>query len=242
MLWKMLASELFEMIEREVPKELALNNDPVGFSGPGDPDEIEVKKAVVVLDLVPKASLGISEVDLIVCHHPPLFCSSIPTYVIHSNWDVVQGGANDALAESLNINVLDIFDEKTGIGRICSTENSLDGFIKDVMESISVDYLRIVKGRKELIEKVVVVSGFGLNPEYIKLAYEKGADLYLSGDLTHPGAVLARKLGISVVDATHHATEVPGLFKLCQLISEFGIIAEFNNPGMPWDTYPYAKI
>jgi len=74
-----------------------------------------------------------------------------------------------------------------------------------------------------------------LNPHYIELASEKGVDLLLSGDLTHPGSILARQLGITLVDATHQATEVPGLTRLCQLIGKIGIKTDYLDTGKPWE-------
>lgn len=244
----MLASELFQYIEEKVPLNLALKDDPVGFIGPGHPEKIEVENALVVLDLIPGLVPETTEADLLVCHHPPLFTPTIPTYIIHSNWDVVQGGANDALAESLQLEVTDILEPETGIGRICNTDrmgNSkksssstgyvLEEFIRNVSKSIPVDNINLLRGNKNTLKKVAIISGFGLNTHYIKLASERGADLLLSGDLTHPGSILARKLGITLVDATHQATEVPGLTRLCQLIGKIGIKTDYLDHGKPWE-------
>lgn len=238
----MLASELFKLVEHRVPLKLALDDDKVGFIGPGYSDEIEVGKVAVILDVIPE-NLNRLEADLIVCHHPPLFLPSTPTYIIHSNWDIFQGGANDALAESLKLKVSGVLDEKTGIGRICTTKCSfsLDDFIETVFQSIDVDNIRIVKGNKSIIEKVAVISGFGLNPYHIKLASKKGVDLLLSGDLTHPGSILAQKLGITLIDATHQGTEVPGLIKLCSLLNEMGVKASVEYAKNPWETYSSTK-
>jgi len=249
----MLASELFQYIEEEVPLKLALKDDPVGFIGPGHPEKIEVENALVVLDLIPGLVPETTDADLLVCHHPPLFTPTIPTYIIHSNWDIVQGGACDALAESLQLEVTDILELETGIGRICNskrrgnskrignskkssnTRYNLEEFLRNVSRSIPVDNINLVNGNKNSLKKVAIISGFGLNPHYIQLASEKGVDLLLSGDLTHPGSILARKLGITLVDATHQATEVPGLIRLCQLIGKLGIKTDYLDPGKPWE-------
>ncbi|BDZ70825.1 Nif3-like dinuclear metal center hexameric protein [Methanobacterium petrolearium] len=233
----MLASELFKIIEDKVPLSLALTDDKVGFIGPGHPDEIEVENVAVILDIHPETDPNSEEADLLVCHHPSLFPPTTPTYIIHSNWDIVQGGANDALADSLKLDVIDVLEEETGIGRICKEEFTLDGFVGRVFDSLDVDHIRIVQGKESKIEKIALISGFGLNPHYIKLASKKGVDLLLSGDLTHPGAVLAQRFGINLVDATHHATEIPGLVKLCQMLNELGLNADVNYTNKPWDTY-----
>jgi len=233
----MLASELFKLIEDIVPLKMALKDDPVGFIGPGHPDEIEVENAAVLLDLISGNDLLEIEADLIVCHHPPIFPPLIPTYIIHSNWDIVQGGANDALAESLKLEVSDVLEEETGIGRICTTQCGLDDFIENIFKFLPADNIRLVKASKNLIEKVAVISGFGLNPHYIELSSEKGVDLLLSGDLTHHGSILAKKLDITLIDATHQATEVPGLIRLTDLLNQLGVTAWYQDTGVSWENF-----
>lgn len=231
----MLASELFKILERMIPPELAVSGDRIGFSGPGDPQKISVEKVGVALDLPYKLDENLKGSDVVLCHHPPVFEPEIPVYVVHSNWDIVNGGANDALACCLGLEVVDIFDEKTGIGRICSTSTTLEKFMKKVLNVLPADYLEVVKAGHDEIERVAIVSGFGLNMRYMELAADWDVDLYLSGDLDHRSAVLAQKLGINVLDATHYATEIPGLEKLSELVSGLGLEAEISKPGVPWE-------
>lgn len=234
----MLASELFYEIDKNVPKHLALENDKVGYFGQDNPDVIEINKVQVLLDLMPDHDPYKSGADLVICHHPPLFNPEFPVYIVHSNWDIVKGGANDTLAECLKLWVLDVFDKESGIGRICSTVTTFKEFIKRVRISLPINQINIINyDPDKIIKKVVVVSGFGLkNPEYIKIAHENNADLFISGDINHQSAVLAKNLGVSVVDASHYATEVPGLIKLDELISEMGVETELVNSEVPWKT------
>ncbi|MCE5213701.1 MAG: Nif3-like dinuclear metal center hexameric protein [Methanobacterium sp.] len=234
----MLASKLFKLIEKKVPPHLALKNDKIGYLGDLDPDRMEVNKVQVSLDLLPNYDPSKLGADLLIIHHPPLFEPEFPVYVIHSHWDIVKGGANDALAECLKLRVTDVFDVETGIGRICSTSITFEDLINRVSNSLPTDYINMINCNSQvIIEKVAIVSGFGLkNPEYIKLAHDYPVDLFLSGDLNHQTAMFARKLGVSVVDATHYATEIPGLIKLGELINEFGVETLLTNEGTPWKT------
>jgi putative NIF3 family GTP cyclohydrolase 1 type 2 len=43
----------------------------------------------------------------------------------------------------------------------------------------------------------------------ISKAYEKGADLFITGDISYFDGLLAKELGIALVDAGHWATEQP---------------------------------
>ena len=176
--------------------------------------------------------------DLLILHHPPVAPPEIPAYVIHSNWDRLPGGACDALADTLGIGTDGVLDEKAGLGRIGSPHSGpvpLVRFVWEVLGALNVPEVRVVNFQKDrLIRRVALVSGFGLNPALIRTAHEQGADLFLSGDLTHPGAMLAKELGIVLVDASHHSTEMPGLYRLGELLSEIGPAIRVNDTGIPW--------
>jgi len=234
----MLASELFLLLDEKVPPELALENDRIGYFGDDDPDKLEVDKVQVLLDLLPCHDLSKLDAELVICHHPPLFKPRFPVFVIHSNWDIVKGGANDALAEHLGLRIRDVFDENTGIGRICWTSTNMGDFIKKLASSLETNHIKMINNHPpEVIRKVALVSGFGLNkPDYVGLAHKKKVDLFLSGDLTHQTALLDKNLGVNVLDATHYATEIPGLVKLCKLVSEFGLETELVPDRVPWNT------
>ncbi len=260
----MKTSQLLKKIEDKIPLELALDNDTVGFMGSEEILDKDIKKVLVLMDYIPQEQLNklknenlikYDDFDLVILHHPPLFLENQinkltrdisaknsyhpPVYVIHSNWDILKGGACDALADILGVNINQVLDPQTGIGRIGKLKNGsvyLDDFVEDVLHNLSLNQLRMVNTENTLINNVAVVSGFGLNPSLIKMAHDKGADLYLSGDLTHPGAMLAKNLGISLIDASHHATELPGLYRLGELISQIGLDVQVFDSKIPWKT------
>ena len=234
----MLASHLFKILEEKVPPNLAVQNDKIGYFGTEDPDELEINKVQVLLDLLPNYDPANTGADLVICHHPPLKQPEFPVYVIHSNWDVVKGGANDALAESLNLDVMDVLDNKTGIGRICTTSTTIADFIKRMAKSLPVHHINMINSPPQKnIEKIGLVAGFGLkNPEYIKLAHDNQVDLFLSGDMNHETALIAGNLKVSVLDATHYATEIPGLIKLCKLVADLGVKTQLLQSEVPWNT------
>jgi len=251
----MIAAELFKKIENAIPLEIALKKDTVGFIGPGAPEEISVQKVLVLMDYIPPSELkfvseslnspiNYEDYDLLITHHPPLVEPEIPTYVIHSNWDVIAGGACDALASTLEIEIEDILDPDTGLGRIGSPLNgpiSIEDLINLIKSKLDVNYIKSVinseflekKGQK--IDKIAIVSGFGLNPHFIKIAHTKCAEVYISGDLTHSGAILAKVLGINLIDANHHLSEIPGLYALANIIRDFGVNVEIFDTGIPWN-------
>jgi dinuclear metal center YbgI/SA1388 family protein len=239
----MKAQVYFHQIEKRIPLGLSLAGDPSGFTGPGDPRDLDIKNVLVMMDYVPDAKNGpdLRAADLLVLHHPPVEKPEIPTYVIHSNWDRLIGGACDALADCLLIDTTEVLDEETGLGRVGRLRDGpvpLVRFAWDVAGKLRNPDIRIVNFQQDLpIERVAVVSGFGLNPGFIRKAYDKGAGLYLSGDLTHPGAILAQHLGLVLVDVPHHATEMPGLYRLAKLLSGIGPAVRVRDTGVPWRTF-----
>jgi len=59
-------------------------------------------------------------------------------------------------------------------------------------------------------------------------------DLLISGDLTQESAVLAKNLNITLIDLGHHSSEVPGLYKLKELLKPLNIKCEVVNIK-PWE-------
>lgn len=217
--------EIIEFIDEKVPKSLALDFDEIGFKKEYDLTE-DIDSIKIYMDILPEDD-GLYEKTLIITHHPPLFVPKTPTYTVHSNWDIVDGGANEALADALNLEVSDYFDEKTKIGRICNVNNKFIELKNTILTNF--DDVRIVNelDDSKIIRKVGIISGFGLkNPEYIRLAKNKNLDLLISGDLCQETAILAKNLGMTLIDLNHHESEVPGLYKLEKLLSELQINTE----------------
>ncbi|ABD40000.1 protein of unknown function DUF34 [Methanospirillum hungatei JF-1] len=239
----MKAVELFSRFEQDIPPSYAVPGDQNGYIGTLDPHIFDVQKILVLMDYILPESPNIdySLYDLLVLHHPPPISPVIPTYVIHSNWDIVTGGACDALADALNITSFDVLDESTGIGRIGGIDRETEDiitqgrFIHEIMATLRVHDIRTVNcNRFQPVGTICVISGFGLTPPLISKAISKGVDIVVSGDLTHPGAVLAKNANITLIDATHHATELPGLYRLGEMISSYGLDVQVRNFGIPW--------
>lgn len=212
---------IIDFLEDKIPSNLALDFDNVGLMGEYDLD-MEISSIEIFMDLMPEYDN--SPNTLIITHHPPLFAPETPTYTIHSNWDIIDGGANDALAEILNLEIIDYFDYSTKIGRVCKSNQTFLEFKKSILEKFS--NVRIVNNLNDndIIEKVGIISGFGLkNPEYVKLAKNKDLDILISGDLTQESAILAKNLKITLIDLNHHESEVPGLYALGEVLKDLDI-------------------
>lgn len=214
--------DIIEFLDEKIPPSLALDHDEVGFKGDYDLTE-EINSIKIYMDLLPEDDLNY-ENTLIITHHPPLFVPKTPTYTIHSNWDIIGGGANDALAKALKLEVSGYFDDETGIGRICKTDLKFIELKRQILDNFS--NARIVNSLDDdnSIKNIGIISGFGLkNPEYILLAKNKNVDILISGDLTQETAILAINLGITLIDLNHHESEIPGLYALGDVLKELKI-------------------
>ena len=217
--------EIIDFLDEKIPKSLALDNDEVGFKKDYDLSK-DISSVRIYMDLLGENDDG-DENSLIITHHPPLFIPKTPTYTIHSNWDIIDGGANDALADKLNLKVIDYFDEKTLIGRVCDADRKFIEMKAEILNSFG--NVRIVNAPddEKTIERVGIISGFGLkNPEYVLLAKNKNLDILISGDLTQETAILAKNLGITLIDLNHHESEVPGLYALADMLKELDVDIE----------------
>lgn len=220
--------EIIEFLDEKIPESLALSSDEVGFKSDYDLSQ-DISTIKIYMDLLPEDDLDFKD-TLIITHHPPLFCPKTPTYTIHSNWDIIDGGANDALAKTLNLQSVDYFDEDTHIGRICVSNQKFGDLKKVILDNFH--NVRIVNQPEDekITENIGIISGFGLkNPEYVPLAKNKNLDILISGDLTQQTAILAKNLKITLIDLNHHESEVPGLYALGDLLSELDIYIEIIN-------------
>ena len=217
--------EIIEFIDEKIPPSLALEFDEVGFKKDYDLNQ-NISTVKIYMDLLPKDDKN-NDNTLIITHHPPLFTPQTPTYTIHSNWDIIDGGANDAMAKALNLEVSDYLDINTKIGRICKSNKKFIEIKKTILNNFS--NVRIVNDidDEKIIRKIGIISGFGLkNPEYVKLAKNKNLDILISGDLTHETAILAKNLKITLIDLNHHESEVAGLYALKNILDELNINIE----------------
>lgn len=217
--------EITDYLNEKIPQKLALDFDNVGFLREYD-WEREITDIKIFMDLWPQDD-DFNEDTLIITHHPPLFKPNTPTYTIHSNWDILDGGANEALAETLNLEVIDYFDYKTKIGRICKFNSTFEDLKKVILNNFK--NVRVVNELEDnhKLNKIGIISGFGLkNPDYVRLAHDKNLDILISGDLCQETAILAKNLNLTLIDLGHHESEVPGLFKLAELLFELDVNIE----------------
>ncbi|MFX1540357.1 MAG: Nif3-like dinuclear metal center hexameric protein [Promethearchaeota archaeon] len=191
----------------------------------------------------PKSQSRLTGVPQLLLRH--LLKQNITVYITHYNWAMVDGGMNDVLAHTLGFKVNDVFKiplngDLMPLGRACSVpkEMSLKSFIQYVSKRLKVPSINYVGNLDEEIERLVIVAGKGITPEWLHFAWEQGYDTYLTGHFTHELAIQASQLKMKIVAIPQVATEIPGMSRLTQILRAEHPQVTFNfmEPSLPYST------
>ncbi|UQS85436.1 Nif3-like dinuclear metal center hexameric protein [Apilactobacillus apisilvae] len=228
--------DLVKQFEKFAPKSIAVDGDPIGLQI-GSLNQ-NVHKVMTTLDVRPEVvdEAINNHVDFIFSHHPLIFRPaknldlSIPqnemyakiiehhitVYSAHTNLDNAINGMNDWLAERLKLTNTkglvyqkEINNRKYFMGRIgeLPTEMNVLDFANFCKKQFKVEGLRLISNTpNNSIKKVAVLGGDG--GKFFNIAKNKGADVYVTGDVYyHVGHdILADKF--SVVDPGHHIESI----------------------------------
>lgn len=235
----MRVSDILEYINVISPLSLAESYDNVGLLVGGG--ENEVAGIASCLDITNKVvdEAVAKGANLIVSHHPVIFhgLKSIPSespvyrmiangigaICIHTNFDITEGGVNDALLELLGFAssgvVEPIHANGLGFGAVCDLElgftpKALAEHCKNVLYAEDVRYC----GSSEIeIKRVAVVCGSG--GSILNLAREKGCQAMITGDVKHNVWIEANNIGMALIDAGHYGTEKCASHRIAALLS-----------------------
>lgn len=232
----MIVKELVEKLEELAPRYLAESWDNVGLQI-GSYEQC-VKRVMVTLDVSPQVVVEAIEkqVDLIVAHHPMIFKApkslvehdpvqkmyidlirhGVSVYAMHTNLDNAPDGMNDWLAQQLDLTNVSVLDEigtmpdgtVYGTGRIgvLKEEMSLEQFVTYVSQRMITQGVRFVGAKQKRIKRVALCGGAAEG--YYTKAIEKGADVYVTGDVKYHTAQDMEMSGLACVDPGHFAESV----------------------------------
>ncbi|MBP2622959.1 Nif3-like dinuclear metal center hexameric protein [Streptococcus oricebi] len=237
----MLVSDLIKRYEEFCPQDLSMEGDISGLQI-GSLNK-EVKRVMLALDIREQtvAEAIEKQVDLIIVKHAPIFRplkdlvadraqnkilldlvkQDIGVYVSHTNIDVVENGLNDWFCQLLEIKNPVYLKETQpgyGIGRVGDIAPQTVGeFAAQVKRAFGLDSLRLVAYDKadleRVIERIAICGGSGQSfyPDVI----QKGAQLYLTGDIYYHTAQEMLSEGLLALDPGHYI-EVLFVEKLAQ--------------------------
>lgn len=198
--------KLLLKLSQKFPKRYAkMNHDRVGLMTGKLP--LEVNKIVLCLDFDDEVLPTVikEKPDLILTHHPFIYGTrarvlshdpvkkalvekidalGIPVYSMHTNFDIGVDGMNDALSEALGLeNVKVVEGDMFMRGGTLPKAMKVEDFARYAKEKLHVEYgLLIAEGKKE-VKSVAIVGGGGSRDW--RLAFERGYDIYISGDVSH---------------------------------------------------------
>lgn len=252
-------SDIAAAIAARTNPQLTPEWDPAGLQI-GDPTKTvttvgvchEVNETVV-------AKVEERPVDLLVTYHPLLFSpttailagrsagarsyrlikAGVNLLVTHTDFDSAPDGMADSLAGFFDLRDIEPFgdDPESGlpaIGRVGEFSGSLatvDAMLTDAFGPIGI---RVSGDRDREIDKVAVVPGSGSS---LIEAAAGTADVLVTGDVSHHRTVVARDLGLDVVDPGHTATERPGMASLLRMVSEVSGLEVFDLTGIDPQTW-----
>ncbi|HUO47144.1 MAG TPA: Nif3-like dinuclear metal center hexameric protein, partial [Acidimicrobiia bacterium] len=83
------------------------------------------------------------------------------------------------------------------------------------------------------VQTVAVLPGSGAS--MVASAADTGAEVYVTGDVSHHQAIQALDLEMAIIDPGHAATERPGVANLVTEVSQLGIeTVDLNDDPTPW--------
>ncbi len=233
-------AKIVEILEEIAPPELADNFDE-GRIGLILGLENNVERIAVALDANPYVLKKAAEIraDLLITHHTLIFHpinkisksmaaslklaldNGISLYSMHTNYDRAEGGINDTLAARIGLKSIEILE----IGRIGEIEScSSAELAAHVSKCLQTPVM--YAGEKEGIRRVMVFGGSGFREEFLEIARANKADAFVSSELKHD--ILRSYEDLCLIDATHYATENPGMKALYARLRELtGIEVEF---------------
>jgi dinuclear metal center YbgI/SA1388 family protein len=160
-----------------------------------------------------------------------LFEAGLSLYAAHLPLDFHREvGNNVTLARRLHLEEAMPFGDykghPAGVAGLLAEALPLDRFAAQVEEMLGKPLLKVWPFGSPSVQRVAVVSGGA--GFLVDQAAAAGADVYLTGEVSHSAYHQARELGLNVVFGGHYATETAGLEALGEhLADHFGLETEF---------------
>lgn len=216
--------EVFDFLAGKAPVETALGFDNVGLLvGRQNREVHRVLVALDITDEVIQEAIAM-KAELIVSHHPLFFQlkgvtaqewtqervltlaeNHIAAICMHTNLDAARGGVNDALMGTLGATVTgDLSDDHIGRFGFLDAPATMQDFLLRVKMALHGNGLRYHDAGLP-VQKLAVCGGSGGSE--IELAYAKGCDTYVTADIKYDQFLLAKHLGLNLIDADHFCTE-----------------------------------
>lgn len=229
--------DIFDNLCELAPLELQLEYDNSGFLiGRSDSEPGSVLLSLDVTNEVVDEAVSVGA-GLIVSHHPVIWDAlksitdgaagtemilrlienRISVISMHTNLDIAPGGVNDVLIRLLGAECEGFFEEeKCGrMGRLPAAVTMAE-FLPLCREKLQSSGLRYYDSGRP-VERIAVLGGSGGG--CLADAFRSGCDTFISADFKYHELLLARELGINIIDGDHFCTEAPVMHMLADRLS-----------------------
>lgn len=241
--------EILQSLNAAAPFSLAEAWDNVGLLV-GNPEQ-EVTAVLAGLDPTNRLVDEALEkgANTIITHHPVIFkpLASINTAEpngrllekalarriaiigCHTNFDSASQGVSDYLALQLGLTNLtplvpssDDNSTDTGLGRLGIYRSPMTSaeFLTRVLDTLNLPCVQTAGNLPDKISTVAVCGGSA--SELATIAFQRGAEIYLSAEIKHSTAIWAAENDFCIIDGTHYATEKPAVTLLVNKLREAG--------------------
>lgn len=226
----MLCKEIINGIECTYPKQAASEWDNVGLLvGRTEKEVKQIYVAVDVTDQVIDAAIEVGA-DMLITHHPLIFSPlkkitdehfienrvvkllqhDISYYAMHTNYDAIRmGRLSGEMIGLCGKEILEVTDVEKNAGVGCvgelEKEMTLEACCDLVKTTFHLSAVRLYGDKNAKVKRVAISPGSGKHMS--ELAIEKGAEVFITGDISHHEGIDAVSRGLAIIDAGHYGLE-----------------------------------
>lgn len=223
--------DVYQIIDGFAPFETQLDFDNAGLLlGSPDRPVTRIVTALEVCEGVVREAVA-AGAQLLVTHHPVFFqpvkrlvetepearnvCAliraGISLIAAHTNFDMAEGGVNDALAAQLGWQV----QRRESLLRFGCFEGprTLESLQMQASDALGWPVIRY-GAKEQMLTRWAICSGAGGSE--VEAAAQAGAQVLLTGEIRHHQALEAVERGMAVLEAGHFATEICAAGQLCR--------------------------
>ncbi len=196
------------------------------------------------------------DAELIITHHPFIFHAlkridytgpqgrtlcmlaehHINVIAAHTNYDRAPGGVGDSLAAALKLNAVESADDYVRVGLLPSPL-ALEETIAHVRQALHVEPRCYPASDKPVARLAAAGGAYG---EGYEAALAAGADAFVVGEIAHHEILDACARGLTIFDAGHYPTELPGVVNLYMRFLADAAAARWDVQAHLHQLAPYA--
>ncbi|MDE7191093.1 MAG: Nif3-like dinuclear metal center hexameric protein [Clostridia bacterium] len=245
--------DIIEIIESKAPLRYMLEFDCAGLNVGDMKDEVKgilLAQNVTYSTIEECLQVG---ANLLITHHPCVFGEEpdeymqrlvakakeygVNLYSCHTNLDCCDGGLNDFVAKKLGMQNVSVIDGCARQGDIKPVW--LRDLAEQVGKALADDCVKYVGDGEKIIKKVALCTGAGArDEELVLIAKDNGVDCIIGGESKLSIALMAKDLGVGVIDVGHFTSEIACVEIFKDWLKDYAYMTKVSKT----DIDPYKPI